>query len=144
MIDNLTNCIYQGLKGNFSPMLDSNSTDNSSIENYKIQNFKFFFHVYPSYLCRVYFLTILNKDYFKGRLRWCNLRQSDYSLKLWPETICLSSSLSWRSYYFLYTKGFVTKEFLDLHRLDVLKNFVANIFLKLVCQSHIRIRALIG
>ena len=30
-------------------------------------------------------------------------------------------------------KSFVTKEFLDLHRLDELKNFTANIFLKLVC-----------
>ena len=33
----------------------------------------------------------------------------------------------------LCTKSFVTKELLDLHRLDELKNFVANIFLKLVC-----------
>ena len=30
-------------------------------------------------------------------------------------------------------QGFVTKEFLDLHCLDKLKNFPANIFLKLVC-----------
>ena len=33
----------------------------------------------------------------------------------------------------LYTKGFVTKELLGLHHVDELKNFVANIFLKLVC-----------
>ena len=33
----------------------------------------------------------------------------------------------------LYTKGFVTKEFLDLHRVDELNNFATNIFLKLVC-----------
>ena len=33
----------------------------------------------------------------------------------------------------LCTEGFVTKEFLDLHRLNELKDFVANIFLKLVC-----------
>ena len=33
----------------------------------------------------------------------------------------------------LCTKSFVTKELLDLHHLDELKNFVANIFLKLVC-----------
>ena len=30
-------------------------------------------------------------------------------------------------------QGFVTKELLDLHRVDELKNFTANIFLKLVC-----------
>ena len=135
MTDNLTNCIYWGLKGNFSLMLDSSLTDNLSIENYKIQIFKYVFHVYLSYLCRVSFLTTLDiyKDYFKGRLRWCNLRQSDYLLKLWLETICPNSSFSWRSYYVLYAKGFVTKEFLDLHCMDELKNFVANIFLKLVC-----------
>ena len=41
-----------------------------------------------------FFLTTLDiyKDYFKGRLRWCNLMQSDYSLKLWPEIICPSLS----------------------------------------------------
>ena len=30
-------------------------------------------------------------------------------------------------------QGFVTNEFLDLHRLDELKNFATNIFLKFVC-----------
>ena len=33
----------------------------------------------------------------------------------------------------LCAKGFVTKKFLDLHRLDKLKNFATNTFLKLVC-----------
>ena len=33
----------------------------------------------------------------------------------------------------LCVKGFVTKELLDLHRVDELKNFAANILLKLVC-----------
>ena len=33
----------------------------------------------------------------------------------------------------LYAKGFVTKELLNLHCVDELKNFVTNIFLKLVC-----------
>ena len=77
-----------------------------SIENYKIQISRFIFHAYPSYLCGVSFLTTLDiyiyiyiyKDYFKGRLRWCNLMQSNYSLKLWMETICPSLSFSWRSY----------------------------------------------
>ena len=35
----------------------------------------------------------------------------------------------------------MTKELLDLH-VDKLKNFVANIFLKLVCLSHTGIHAL--
>ena len=79
-----------------------NSTDSSiaaSIENYKIQISKSIFHAYPNYLCRVSFLTTLDiyKNYFKSCQKWCNLMQSDYSLKLWPETICLSSSFSWRS-----------------------------------------------
>ena len=39
---------------------------------------------------------------------------------------------------------FVTKEFRDLHRVDELKNFVANILLKLVSKSRIGIRASIG
>ena len=41
-----------------------------SIDNYKIQISRSVFHVYPSYLCRVSFLTTLNiyKDYFKGHL----------------------------------------------------------------------------
>ena len=79
-----------------------NSTDSSiaaSIENYKIQISRSIFHAYPSYLYRVSFLTTLDiyKNYFKSCQKWCNLMQSDYSLKLWPETICLSSSFSWRS-----------------------------------------------
>ena len=42
-----------------------------------------------------FFITLdIYKDYFKGRLKWCNLMQSDYSLKLWLETICPSLSLS--------------------------------------------------
>ena len=67
-----------------------------SIENYEIQISRSAFHTYLSYLCRVSFLAIVDiyKDYYKGRLTWCNLMQSDYSLKLWPETICPSSSFS--------------------------------------------------
>ena len=78
------------------------STDSSttvSIENYEIQISRFVFHVYPSYLCRVSFLTILNiyKDYFKG----CLTNAKDVALVvtsiLWLETICPNSSFSWRS-----------------------------------------------
>ena len=45
-----------------------------------------------------------------------------------PSFIFLSKKL-----LHLCAKGFVTKELLDLHRMDELKNFTANIFLKLVC-----------
>ena len=79
----------------------STALDKSCIY-WELQNSDFhicFSHISKLYLCRVYFLTTLYiyKDYFKSRLRWCNLMQSDYSLKLWPETICPSTSFSWRS-----------------------------------------------
>ena len=38
----------------------------------------------------------------------------------------------------------MTKELRDLHHVDELKNFAANIFLKLVYKLRIGIRALIG
>ena len=76
--------------------LDSNLTDSLSIKNYEIQISRSIFHTYPCYLCKVSFLTTLDiyKDYFKDRLRWCNLMQNDYSLEMWPETIFPSSSFS--------------------------------------------------
>ena len=40
--------------------------------------------------------------------------------------------------------GFMTKELRDLHRVDELKNFAANIFLKLVSKLRTGIRASIG
>ena len=43
---------------------------------------------------------------------------------------CPSSSSSLQKLLHLCAKVFVTKESLDLHRLDELKNFAANIFLK--------------
>ena len=78
------------------------STDSSSavsIKNYEIQISRSDFTHIHVYLCRVSFLTTLDiyKDYFKGRQRWCNLTQSDYSLKLWLETISPSSYFSQRS-----------------------------------------------
>ena len=41
-----------------------------SIENYEIQISRSVFHAYPSYLCRLSFLTTLDiyKDYFKGHI----------------------------------------------------------------------------
>ena len=54
----------------------------------------FFTHIQAISVDFFFFLTTLDiyKDYFKGRLRWCNLMQSDYSLKLWLDTICHSLS----------------------------------------------------
>ena len=46
------------------------------------------------------------------------------------DRICLSSLYSLYKLLCLCAKGFVTKEFLDLHHVDELKNFAANIFLK--------------
>ena len=50
-------------------VLDSYSIEIVSIDNYKIQISRSVFHAYPSYLCRVSFLTTLDiyKDYFKDR-----------------------------------------------------------------------------
>ena len=46
------------------------STEVVSIENYEIQISRSVFRAYPSYLCKVTFLTTLYiyKDFFKGRL----------------------------------------------------------------------------
>ena len=56
------------------------------------------------------------------------------------DKICPNSSFSWRSCCICTPLGFVTKEFRDLHCVDVLKNFAANIFLKLVCKLRTGIR----
>ena len=75
------------------------------------------------------FLTTLNiyKDCFKGH-------HNPY--------ICPSSFFYSRSCCVCTLQGFVIKEFRDLHRGDELKNFVANIFLKLVSKPHTGICAL--
>ena len=80
----------------FNMWSSTNSSTVVSIENYEIQISRSVFHAYPSYLCRVYFLTTLDiyKDYFKGRQMWC---KGFYWCILLPETICPSSSFSWRS-----------------------------------------------
>ena len=111
------------------------STDISiavSIENYEIQIFRFVFHTYPSYVFGFSFLTTLDlyKDYFNGNHKVVALV---VTCILWTETICLSSSFFWRNCCVCTPLGFVTKKLLDLHRVDELKNFTANILFKLVC-----------
>ncbi|KAL0015607.1 hypothetical protein SO802_002676 [Lithocarpus litseifolius] len=46
-----------------------------------------------------------------------------------------------RCCYICTSLGFMTKELCDLHHVDELKNFAANIFLKLVCKPYIGICA---
>ena len=72
-------------------MLDSCSIDNLSIEIYENHFFKSDFTHICVYLFRLSFLKTLNiyKDYFKGRLTWCNLMQRFYASILWPKTYAL-------------------------------------------------------
>ena len=89
---------------------------------------------------RISFLTILKiyKDYFKGRQRLRKCEVKLYSCKLWPKTefALVHFSLE-EATMFVH----LTKEFCDLHRVDELKNFAANIFLKLVSKPRTRICA---
>ena len=103
-----------------------------SIENYKIQISRSVFHAYPSYVFRFSFLTTLYiyKDYFKGHLRWCKGFIHAYCDRRQFALIHLSLK---EAATIVCHIDFVTKELLDLHRVDELKNFVANILLKLVC-----------
>ena len=68
-IANLTDCIYRGLKGLFSPMLHRCSIDNLSIKIYENLFSRSDSTYIRVYLFRLSFLTILHiyKDYFKGR-----------------------------------------------------------------------------
>ena len=68
-LDNLTTCIYRGLKGKFSPILDNCSADTLFIEIYENQFFRFDFTHIHVYVFQLSFLSTLNiyKDYFKGR-----------------------------------------------------------------------------
>ena len=84
------------------------------------------------------FLITLNiyKDCFKGRHSWYTSMQKFFTNILWNWDICLNSSFYSRSYCVCTPYGFVTKELCDLHRIDELKNFAANILLKLVSKSR--------
>ena len=102
-----------------------------SIENYENQIFRSVIHVYPSYVFSFSFLTTLDiyNDCFMGFHKVALVVVCIF----WSETIFPSLSFSWRSCCVCTLLGFVTKELLHLHRLDELKNFAANILLKLVC-----------
>ena len=80
-------CIYQDLKGEAQQIISTVV----SIENFENQYLRSVFHAYPSHVFRFSFLTTLDiyKDYFKGRLTWCNLMQRFYASILWPKTYAL-------------------------------------------------------
>ena len=82
--------------------LNRSSTQAVSVETYEIRNSRSDSRPMIVYLYRVYFLTILEiyKDYFKGR----------HACRKWQ-----SSLFSLKKLLHLYAKGFVTKEFPDLH-----------------------------
>ena len=112
-------------------MLDSCSTETISIENYKIQISRSVFTHIQVYLCRVYFLTTLDiyTDYFKGRLKWCEVIIHAY---------CDQRQFALVYLFFEEATAFLRKGFCNqgaswFSSLDKVKNFAANIFLKLVC-----------
>ena len=109
------------------------STQAVSVENYEIRFSKSDYTHILEYLCRVSFFTILNiyKDYFKSR---CKVMQSDNTCILWPETekIALVHYILCRSYCVFTPRILWPRSFLNFI-VDELKNFAANIFLKLVC-----------
>ena len=81
---------------------------------------------------RFSFLTTLDiyNDYFNGRLNLCKGFIDAYSDRRQFALIHLSLK---EAATIVCHIDFVTKELLDLHRVDELKNFEANILLKLVC-----------
>ena len=111
-----------------------------SIENYEIRFSRSDYTHILEYLCKVFFLTTLNiyKDYFKGRHKVVAII---VIYIVWLETKIILVHLSLcRSYYF-FTPGVLWPRSFLIFIVDELKNFAANIFLKLVCLSHTEIRA---
>ena len=102
--------IYRDLMYNSQQL----STKVVSIKNHEIQISKSVFHAYPSYLCRVSFLTTLDiyKNYFKGRHK---AMQEQYMHCVTKSRNSSSSSFSLKKLLCLYAKGFVIKKLLDLH-----------------------------
>ena len=130
-------------------MLDSFSTDKLSIKIYGNQFFRSDFIPICEYVFRLSFLTTLNiyKDYFNVRQRLHNcssVKQSLVHANCDRRQNLPSSSFSRRSCYVCIPQGFVTKGLHDLHLLDELKNFAANILLKFVIMCILRSAHLFG
>ena len=137
MIASSTDSIYRGLKGIFNPMLNSWSIDNLSIEIYENQYFRSNFTQIYVYLFRLSFLITLNiyKDYFKGCQSLRKYKAKFCSCKLWQETKFALVHLSLEEVV-VYPVGFCDQGVLWSSLCDELKNFAANIILKLVV-SHV-------
>ena len=122
-------------------MLDSFLIDNLSIEIYENQFIRSDFTHIRVYMFRLSSLTTLKiyKDYFKGLHSGCKWMKLDAKVlfkQIVTEDIFALVHISLEEAIVLYAVGFVTKELHDLHRINELKNFTANILLKLVV-SHI-------
>ena len=119
----------------YSLKLDRSLDKILSIENYEIRFSKFDCTHILEYLCKVSFLTTLDiyKDYFKNCHKRCKVMESDNTRILWSETkIALVHHILCRSYYVFTPRVLWPRSFL-IFIVDELKNFVVNIFLKLVC-----------
>ena len=108
------------------------STQAISVENYEIKFSRSDYTHILEYLYRVSFFTILYryKDYFKS----CHkVMQSDNTCILWLETeFALVHHSLYKSYCAFMPRVLWPRSFL-IFIVDELKNFAANIFLKLVC-----------
>ena len=98
------------------------------------------------YMFRLSFLTTLNiyKDYFKGRQRLRKCEAKLYSCKLWPETEFALIYLSLSKLLCLYILKFCDQGVSWSSSCDELKNFAANVFLKLMIKSRTGICASIS
>ena len=111
------------------------STQTVSIENYEIRFSRSDYMYTPMYLCRVSFLTTLDiyKDYFYGPSQSDVKCCKNNTCILWPKAKIdlIHHSLS-KSYYIFMQRVLWPRSF-PIFIVDELKNFAANIFLKLVC-----------
>ena len=95
-------------------------------------------HIYE-YLYRVSFLTTLNiyKNYFKDCHVWCKVMKKVIAIvdtrMLWLETFLPSFIIFFIEAIASLHQGFCNQGASWSSVLDELKNFAANIFLKLVC-----------
>ena len=112
--------------------LDKSSTQAVSIENYVIKNSRSDYTHILEYLCRVSFLTTLNiyKDYFKSRHKVVAII---VTCIVWPKTEIALVQLSLCRSYCIFTPKVLWRKSFLIFIVDELKNFAANIFLKLVC-----------
>ena len=115
--------------------LDRSSTQAASVENYEIRFSRSNYMHILEYLCRVSFLTTLNiyNDYFKSRYKWCKgIENIIHAYCDRRQKFALVPHIFYRSYCVFTPRVLWPRSFL-IFTVDKLKNFAANIFLKLVC-----------